>query len=198
MSLEEQVGAVALHLPAWSPVVAFFAPLFGGETIVLVLAFLAGQGTLTLWGVIVGSFFGMLTLDSFWFMVPRTRWAERLKERARVSARYLAIEARIESLSRRNDILVLFLSKVMIGTRILVLAYISVRTITFRRFFVYDAVATFAWAVILGYIGYGAGVGYYSLASAEHGLLTGALFVAGVCALFYALLWVARLWIIKK
>jgi membrane protein DedA with SNARE-associated domain len=197
MAWEQQAAAFAAQYPLLSPLVAYLAPFISGEAGTLILAFLAGQGIVPLPVVIIGTFLGMLTLDAFWFMAPRSRWGERVKKYARSSENYRALEARIESLAHHNDIVVLFISKVMVGTRILVLAYLSVRTITIRRFLMYDTVATLLWAIILGYIGYYAGIGYYSLAAAEHQLFVGALYTVGVLALFYAVLWFIRKWITK-
>ena len=194
MFSEEQFTAFAVLVPEFSFLIALIAPLIGGEVAVSVLAFLAGQGIFPLWTIIAGSFFGMILLDSFWFMVPRSRWGERLKEKARVSDAYRALESRVESLSG-NDILILLISKILVGTRILILAYLSIRKISFLRFSAYNSAATFVWAVLLGYIGWLAGLGYYSLARAQDHLFVGVLYVAGIAVAFYGILWIMRRWI---
>lgn len=176
---------------------AFIAPFFGGEAAVLFLAFLSGQGVFPLWGIILGSFFGMITLDAFWFFLPRSPWAKRFKARFSVNEKYRQIESRLESLSHHNDILVLFISKVLIGTRILVLAYLSLRNIPFWTFFGYNAIATFFWAVCLGYLGWFAGLGFYNLSEAYHNITTGALYIALALGVFYGILWYIRTWITK-
>ena len=195
MFSEEQFTAFAILMPNFSFLIALIAPLIGGEIAVSVLAFLAGQGVFPLWKIIVGSFFGMVLLDSFWFMVLRSRWGERLKEKVRVSNKYSALERRVESFSHGNDILILMISKVLVGTRILILAYVSIRKISFARFFAYNSVATFVWAVLLGYVGWFAGRGYYSLTRAQDQLFTGAFFVVGVAVVFYCMVWILRRWI---
>lgn len=195
MFFEEQFTTFAILLPQFSFLIALVAPLFGGEVAVSILAFFAGQGIFPLWEIIAGSFLGMILLDSFWFMVPRSRWGERLKTKARVSDKYRALETRVESFSHGNDILILMLSKVLIGTRILILAYLSVRKISFVRFLAYNSVATLVWAVILGYIGWFAGLGYYSLARAQDQLFVGAFYVVGIALAFYGMVWIVRRWI---
>ncbi|MDO8566924.1 MAG: hypothetical protein Q7R58_02100 [bacterium] len=195
MFSEEQFAELAVLIPEFSFLIALVAPLIGGEVAVSFLAFLAGQGIFPLWKIIAGSFFGMILLDSFWFMVPRSRWGERLKEKARVSDKYRALEKRVEFFSHNNDIVILILSKVLIGTRILILAYLSIRKISFIRFFAYNSVATLVWAIVLGYVGWFAGRGYYSLARAQDQLFIGALYVAGIAVAFYGILWIIRRWI---
>ncbi len=195
MFSEEQFTAFAILVPRFSFLIALIAPLIGGEVAVSILAFLAGQGIFPLWKIIVGSFFGMLLLDSFWFMIPRSRWGEYLKEKARVSDKYRSLERRVESFSHGSDILILMISKILLGTRILILAYLSVRKISFVRFLAYNSVATFVWAILLSYIGWFAGLGYYSLVRAQNQLFTGTLFVIGVGVAFYSVLWIIRRWI---
>ena len=195
MFSEEQFTAFAVLVPEFSFLIALIAPLIGGEVAVSVLAFLAGQGIFPLWTIIAGSFFGMILLDSFWFMVPRSRWGERLKGKARVSDKYRALEQRVESLSHKNDIVILIISKILIGTRILILAYLSVRKISFIKFLAYNSIATLIWAIVLGYIGWFAGRGYYSLAHAQDQLFVGVLYVVGIAIAFYGILWIIRRWI---
>ncbi len=195
MFSEEQFTAFAILVPKFSFLIAFIAPFVGGEVAVSILAFLAGQGIFPLWNIIAGSFFGMMLLDSFWFMVPRSRWGKYLKEKARISDKYRALEGRVESLSHGSDILILLISKVLIGTRILILTYLGIRKISFARFLAYNSVATFVWAMLLGYIGWFAGLGYYSLVHAQNQLFAGTLFIVSVAIAFYGILWIIRRWI---
>jgi membrane protein DedA with SNARE-associated domain len=194
---EQWIPALAERLPELSFLLSIVAPVVGGELAVLGLAFLAGQGFFPLPPVVVGSFLGMLALDAFWFAVPRSRWGERLKTKMRVSPYYQTIETRIEKLTHRSDILVLFVSKVLIGTRILILAYLSIRSISFWRFLLYDFAATALWAIILGALGWFAGLGYYNAAYVYDQALYGILGVAAAVALFYAALLLIRRWFTK-
>lgn len=182
----------------YSFILAFFAPMVGGEVAVLFLSFLSVSDSFPLWGIIIGSFFGMLALDSFWFFVPRTTWLKKAMGRFSVNEKYKKLESRIESFSNRNDIFILFFSKVLVGTRILVLAYLSMRKISFTKFLVYDAIATFLWAVCLGYFGWFAGLGFYSLTEASHNFTIGVTYVVLVLTMFYGVLWCIRLWTEKK
>lgn len=193
----QTVAELVLKFPGLSFPLAFVAPIIGGEMAVLVLASLAAQWGFSLLGIIAGSFLGMLLLDAFWFFVPRSPWAKRFSKRFTVSEKYQRLEAQLESFSRHSDILILLLSKVLIGTRILILAYLSVRRITFRRFMLYDSIATFLWALGLGYVGWFAGLGYYTLSRAYHDITIGIFYFILVLGTFYGLLWYVRRWIIR-
>ncbi len=175
------------------------APLIGGETAVLGLSFLAGQGALPLWAIIPGSFLGMVLLDSFWFFFPRTRWGVKVKQKSRDNfVQYRKLEERIQTLSHKNDVIILLISKILLGTRILILIYLSMREITFWKFLRFNSIATGIWAIALGYIGWFAGLGYYSLAQATDDITIAGFYIAGAIALFYLMLLSIRKWVTKE
>lgn len=196
--LEGWVTAAAERIPELSFLLAIVAPAIGGELAVLGLAFLAGQGYFPIVGIIAGSFVGMVLLDAFWFLAPRSRWGLRMKEKMRVSERYRTLERRIESLTHRSDIIILLISKVLIGTRILILAYLSIRTISFTRFLAYNSAATAVWAAILGVLGYFAGLGYYNAAYVYNQAAYGVAGIALAVGAFYGTLFLIRRWISTK
>lgn len=193
----EGIVAIAAHATEYSFLIAIIAPVVGGELAILGLAFFAGQGILPLWDIIIGGFLGMYLLDAFWFGVPQSRWGEKFREKGRESKNYRALEAKIEKFSHKSDIMILFISKVLVGTRILTLIYLSMRKVSFRRFLKYNLVATFPWAVMLGYIGWFAGLGYYSVEKANHNLTVGALYLAFAVGAFYLVQWAIRQWVTK-
>lgn len=197
ISGEDLVGLVA-RLPEVSLGAAFLAPFLGGEITVVAVAFLAGQGLFPLWYVILGSFSGMLALDAFWFAAPNSRLAQKLKNWGRSFEKYRAVESRIESFSHHNDILILLISKILVGTRIFILTYLGLRKIAFSTFLLYDSIATFIWAIILGYTGWFAGLGYYTVTRAYNELVIAGLYVAATVALLYVLLWLVRRIIVKR
>lgn len=196
--LSGQLFEVAGRLPEFSVLLAFIAPFVGGEVATMTLGFFAGQGTFSLINIIFGSFLGMMTLDSFWFLIMRSSITRGIRNRIKISDKYKNMESKIEKVSGKNDIAILLISKVLIGTRILVLAYISVRKLSFKKFLLYDGAATLAWAIILGYLGWFAGLGYYALSAAKYGLTIAGLYLAGAAITIYSIFWFSRKWISKK
>jgi len=194
----EEIVALATRTAEYSFLLSVVAPIVGGELALLGLAFLAGQGILPLWNIIFGGFLGMFLLDLFWFSVPRSAWGEKMRQKGRNSQKYRDLEAKIESFSHGSDIAILFISKVLVGTRILTLAYLSVRTISLRQFLKYNLGATFLWTVILGYTGWFAGLGYYTVQEAHHNITVGALYIAASVAAFYLIMWAIRRWILTR
>lgn len=184
--MEAYVQHIFSQLSEFSFIIALFAPLIGGEIAILGLAFLAGQGMFSLWGVILGSFLGMLILDVGWFMMLRFPPFEKLRKSwGSTSVRYQKMEARIETLAHRNDVLVLFISKLLIGTRVLILVYLSLRKISLVRFLTYDSIATFAWALALGYLGFASGRGYINAMEDSGTLLLQIMIIGSLAVLSY-------------
>ncbi len=196
--MEAYVQHIFSQLSEFSFVIALFAPLLGGEIAILGLAFLAGQGTFSLWGIILGSFVGMLLLDVGWFLLLRFPPFEKLRKSwGDTSVRYKKMEARIELLAHQNDVFILFISKLLIGTRVLILAYLSLRKISLLRFLTYDSIATFVWALALGYLGFASGRGYLSAMENSGTLLMQIMFIGGFVALCYVSILLFRQWILR-
>ena len=194
----EALLRLAERLPEFALLASFVAPFVGGEAAILTLGFFAGKGLFSLLGVIIGSFMGMMTLDSFWFLIMRSPLTRKIRSRIEISEKYKKLEAKIEKFSHRNDTAILFISKVLIGTRILVLAYISIRKISFRKFSLFDGAANLTWAIILGYLGWFAGLGFWALETAKYGVVIGGLYIVGATVTIYGSFWLIRKWIAKK
>jgi len=186
------------ELPRFTILISFFAPFFGGELTVIGVAFFAGTGVFSLWQVIIGSFFGMMALDIFWFMVPNSRLANRLKNWGKSFDKYRALEQKIESISQKSDILILLFSKIMVGTRILIITYLGLRKISLERFVVYNGIATFIWAIMLGLIGYFAGRGHFTIASAYQNITVTGVYIGGIVIILYGIQKLIRYLILKK
>lgn len=195
--MEAYVIHILTRLSEFSFTVGFVAPFLGGEVSVLAVAFLAGQGTFSLWGIILGSFFGMLLLDIAWFLILRFPVLKRMKSWGKTSPKYQHIEARVQSFAHGNDVIVLLVSKMLIGTRILILAYLSLRKISFARFVFYDSIATFAWAVALGYLGFASGRGYINVIGSHDALIAQLLFLFVFAGLCYVFTLIFRKWILR-
>ena len=195
--LSESLFRLAERLPEFSTLISFLAPFVGGEVAILTLGFFAGQGTLPLLNIIIGSALGMITLDSFWFLIMRSPFTKKIKNRIEISEKYKKLESKIEMFSQKNDIAILLVSKILIGTRILALAYISIRKISFQKFILFDGSATLLWAIILGCLGWFSGLGFYTLSTVKHNVAFGSLYISITAIIIYSCFWLIRRWIIK-
>ncbi len=186
------------YIASISFVASFLAPILGGEMAVILLAFLSAQGGFNLWVVIIFSFFGMVAIDSFWFWATRSPWADKLTSKMRNAESYAKLEKKIENISHRSDIAILLISKILVGTRILILIYLSMRKMSFIKFLGYNSVATFVWAIMLGYFGWFAGQGFYNLSKTYDYITTAVFSLIGVVVGYYVITYLIRLWINRK
>lgn len=193
----EQIITLIDSFPFIPYLASFLAPFLSGENGTVLLAFISAQGYFPLWILLIFSFIGMLTLDSFWFLMTRTRYFEKLKKWLRISNKYKSIEKRIEKMTGGKDIFILLLSKILIGTRILIIIYLSARKLTYRKFIFYNSISTFIWAAILCGLGWLAGKGFYTLAQVEGGLKWAMVFLIGVIIIIYGVLRIIRIWLLK-
>ena len=122
-------------LSGFIPLLAFLAPIVGsGELGVIAAAFIFAKSSYYFWIIVIFSFIGMMTADSFWFLVSRSKLAIKLKNMKSITKQYKNLEESIEKLSHGKDILIIFLAKIMVGTRILLFIYMGGRKITFSKF----------------------------------------------------------------
>lgn len=178
--------------------VSYFAPFVGGENAVLIMSFLSAQGILP-WGVVVlFSFLAMITLDSIWFFIVKSKIVTRIRKSEKISKYNRMLEARLEKITNKQDILILLLSKILIGTRILIIIYLSLNKISYKKFMLYNIPATFIWACALGAMGWFAGKGYYNLAVAQNNLILAGVILLGTILSISLISYLFKKWLLKK
>ncbi len=195
---ETALTALAIKLASFSFFMSFIAPIISGENGVIILAFLSAQGYFAPWIVFLFGSLGMLAIDSIWFLLMKTKFLEKRKEKYRNYETYRKIEARIESLSHKSDIMIIMISKILIGTRILIIIYLSLRNISYFKFMKYNILPTFIWGAGLTLIGWLAGRGYYNLSQVSNNLFLGLTFIASLVMAFYLIMSLIRKWLIGK
>jgi len=176
--------------------ISFLAPIIGGGEIgVMIVAFVAAQGYFPLWIVILFSFLGMIVIDSIWFGIMRLKLIRGLQDN---SERFQRISQKVNTLSGGRDMLILFISKVLVGTRILVITYISSRRISFGKFTLYNTPPTFIWAILLGFFGWLAGKGYYNIMEIYGDLKLAITFVIIFGIVVYLAGYYLRRWLMRR
>lgn len=188
---------VFTFLKEWIFLISFLAPILGGENAVLALAFLSAQEHFFVYAIILFSFLGMLAIDSFWFLIMKTKPSKKLKEYYLVSEKYKKLERKISEITKGRDALILLVAKALVGTRVIILAYLSLRNMSYKTFMKYNIIPTFIWTLVLVGIGWFAGKGYYSLEETFNSISLGIFFAATLFIIFYAALQSVRKWIEK-
>lgn len=185
-------------LPNYSPVVGFFSTIFGGENGVLFVSFLAGQGFFYLPYIILFSFFAMILLDSFWFFFSKTRIFGKLKKWKKISKQYSSVQEHINKITAGKDMLLLLIAKFLIGTRILVILYLSSKDMPFSKFTKYNTPPTLIWAIFLGVSGWLAGRGFEIVWRLFNSIKIAISFLILIIILYYLMMKGINKWLMKK
>jgi len=196
--MEQLIQILSTFLINYIEILSFLSPILGGENGVIFVSFLASSNFLTLLNVFIFAFLGMLTIDSFWFFITKTKLYNRMVNGKRVSNNYKKIEKRLEKLSHGKDILILMLSKILVGTRILVIIFIGARKMKYPKFLAVILIPNFVWTAALVFIGYLARGGYDSTIRTFENIQLGILFIIIFIFLFYYLIKRFNKWIMEK
>lgn len=181
-------------LSSWISVLAFLAPIIGGADIgVVAVSVIFANGFSTFATIVIFSFLGMITSDSIWFYVARSKWFRKFRESKRVFPKYKSLENSLEKITK-SDVLIIMLAKIMVGTRILIILYLGARKITYARYFVYNLLPNFIWATILVGLGFMASKGFSSATSLFNNIQFGITFLI----VFFFILYGLQKWIRRK
>jgi membrane protein DedA with SNARE-associated domain len=185
-------------LSDFSFLISFLSPILGGENAVIFVAFLSSQGFLSLWIVFFFSFLGMMAIDSIWFFITKTKYFKKLKNWKKISKKYLQVEEHIQKITRNKDVLLLLIAKILIGTRILIIIYLSSKKVSFKKFIFYNSIPTLIWAGLLCFIGYLAGKGFTSIIEVFKNVQIAIIFLFIFFIFFYVLIRRLNAWVMKR
>lgn len=140
--------------------IIFLGAAFGGEPGVLALSFLAAQGLFPLWLYILIAFLGVLSSDSLYFFLGKTKLARRLIEHRYAAGTIAVIMEAIDRLSRGKHTLAFVLAKFIVGTRAVIIMYVSKTGLSYKYFLRHNLLAIIIWLAVVHTTGYLAGLGF--------------------------------------
>ena len=158
-SMQWLATLIAEH-SSFTYIIIFLGAAFGGEPAVIALSFLAAQGIFPAVPFIFTSFLGVLFSDCLYFFLGKTTFVRKLIEHRYAAGTIAAIMEAIERLSRGRHVAAFILAKFVIGTRAVIIMYVSKTGITFGYFLRHNLLAIMAWLTLVIAIGYLAGIGY--------------------------------------
>ncbi len=190
----EWLRVFILDYPSLQYFALFFGPLIGGEFVIISLAFFSAQGVVSLLLLVVLSFLAVFLSDAVWFFLGRTAVAQRIILHRHISPTAIIIFEAVRRTSRGNHFIALVLAKLMPGTRILMIMYMSKSDIVFSKFALYNAVAILIWLLVIIPIGFISGAGFTYLADIFKNLYVSVGFVFLVVIIIITI----HLWIKKQ
>jgi len=171
---------------------------FGGIESILFLGILSGQGIAPLWKIIVFSYIGYFLFEIMWFWIARSKIAEIIKKRKTARKTYRHAVKIIERITGGRRFFALLVAKIVYGSGIITLVYLSRERLTFRRFMAYNSVALFIHIVLISYIGWLGGRGLSGVVDLFDSARIFILFIVIFVVAFYFVQMYVRNWIEKK
>jgi len=130
--------------------VLFIGTFLEGEAILIFAGFLAHQGYLSIYGVILSAFAGSFLGDQFYFHVGRIKGAALLRFFTKLARKFRKALRLIE----RYGSFVAFISRYTYGFRILLPIILGMTNLSARRFLVLNLLSALSWAIIFSLAGY--------------------------------------------
>lgn len=193
MEYLEWIKTFIFNYPHLEYVLVFVGAAFGGEVVMIAFGFLLAQGLFSIVPLLVLSFFGTLSSDILYFLLGRTRTAEKFFTHRYANNTVNLITEAVRKISRGSHFIALFLANFMLASRIIIIMYVSKTNITLPRFVAYESVSLIAWLVAILGIGYISGIGYTYLSDILENIYAGIGFVLLVIILIImGQLWLKR------
>jgi len=171
--------------------VLFIGTFLEGEAILIFAGFLAFQGYLDIYGVILCAWAGSFLGDQFYFHIGRIKGPYLLKLFTTIARKFRKALRLIE----RYGTFVAFISRYTYGFRILLPVILGMTSFPSRRFLYLNLVSALSWAIIFSLAGYlfgkAAGLFIDDLERYEPLLL---LILAGITACLWLSHFVAHWW----
>ena len=175
--------------------VLFLGTFLEGEAILIFAGFLAWQGYLSIFGVILAAWAGSFVGDQFYFHLGRRKGAYLLKLFTSIARKFRKALRLIE----RYGTFVAFVSRFTYGFRILLPVILGMTTFPSRRFLWLNLASALVWAAVFSLAGYlfGRGAAFFvdDLERYEPYLL---LILGGFVSLMWLSHFLAHLWRRRK
>lgn len=130
--------------------VLFIGTFLEGEAILIFAGFLASQGYLSIYGVILAAFSGSFLGDQFYFHLGRIKGPYLLKLFTSMARKFRKALRLIE----RYGSFVAFVSRYTYGFRILLPIILGMTNFPSRRFLYFNLVSALSWAIIFALGGF--------------------------------------------
>ena len=146
-------------------IIIFFGAALGGEVALFALGFLAAQGALSPFSVIILSFFGALFPNIVWFFLGKTDTISKIVLHRYANTTTSMITQAIDKMSKGSHFVALTIIKFTVGTPVLLTMYVSKTDISFRKFLLYQSIAVALSLLVVMPFGFASGYGFVYIAS---------------------------------
>jgi len=142
----------------------FLGSFFFAESVILAASFLSAQGLWSFLTVFIFALLGTLLSDFFWYFLG-IRFLKATRQWNLCRRAYNEISNILDKITKGKHFLALLFIKFLYGTRFLIIVYLAMRKIPFRKFVIYDTIGTTLWLLVIIPVGWLAGKGMYQIIS---------------------------------
>lgn len=198
-SLAEWFSLFVFDYPSLQYVIIFLGAAFGGELAFFALSLLAAQGLFPLHVLISLGFLGTVSSDILWFLCGKAAFFKKIISYRYAHSTVSVLAEAIDRISRGNRLIALIFTKFLVGTRIVLIMYLSKNNLELRRFIAYDSVAAIIWLLVVIPIGFVSGLGFTYLAEifnnlyVELGLLLLFLFIVSIIQIWFEKIFIKKI-----
>lgn len=175
-------------------IIIFGGVVIGGEFALFVLGFFIAQGVLSIFSVVVISFFASFLPNILWFSLAKTTTVEKIISHRYTNTTTSIITEAITRASRGSHFVGLIFAKFLIGTPVILTMYVNKTRLKFWNFLVYETPAIILSLFIIISIGFLSGLGFTYFADIFNNLYV----AIGFLLLVIIIITAVQLWFKKK
>ncbi|NCN99412.1 hypothetical protein COU62_03255 [Candidatus Pacearchaeota archaeon CG10_big_fil_rev_8_21_14_0_10_35_219] len=178
---------------AYSYLLYFIAGLFTGEAGIVFLMVLVVHGTIPFLPMILLFLLGALVIDIVIYIIA-TKGLSKLKKYHLISKGSEKLGMVIDKYVRGNEFYAILIAKFLQGTNLVLLVYLSVEKLDYKKYIKYDLLATLIWITEMAIIGWLVGQGFKIVLTVFKSIQLAILFLIVVLVILYFI----QKWLDKK
>src|SRR3989344_2245047 len=175
-------------------IIIFGGAMVGGEFALFALGFLAAQGILPVFSVVLLSFLASFPPNILLFLLGKSASVEKIISHRYANTTISIIGEAIIRVSRGNHFIGLIFTKFIVGTPVILTTYVHKTGLPFWLFIFYETPAIILSLLVLISIGYFSGLGFTYLADIFNNIYVAIGFILLIIVIIVA----AQLWLKKR
>jgi len=140
-------------------ILGIIATALWGDATFVVLMLLSFQFKIPLFIALSASLIGTLLGDTIWYLLG-VKMIGKLKQIKKIEKNYLYLENALNRIFKKKYLLTLIIVKFLYGTRIVTIIYLANNKLKYKKFLIYDIIATIIWIATFTGITYLVSIGF--------------------------------------
>lgn len=178
--------------------IVFFIILILGENGVFLTTIFANTNIISYETIFLLGILAMSVTDILWFLVPKNIYFNKIINSKRIPQKFLNIKPRLDQITHNKDISLLIISKILIGTRIIIIIYLSSKGMNTVKFVLSTLIINVFWVGFLVGVVLFIGGSYQSIVNNFNSIQIALLISFISIIIFNYILYKIGKWILKK